>query len=83
MLALLESLAYNVMVWVHQWLSSQKIQRYGLLRMVCDVFRVCGLLCFGTSGSVVEIVLNQNAWTVHSSALLASCKGTVNLGELR
>lgn len=38
MLTLLGSLAHNVVVWARRWLSSQKIQHYGILRMVRDVF---------------------------------------------
>ncbi len=38
MLLLLGSLAHNVVVWARRWLSSQKLQHYGLLRMVRDVF---------------------------------------------
>ena len=44
MLVLLGSLAHNVVVWARQWLSSQKIQHSGLLRMVRDVFHISGLL---------------------------------------
>src|SRR5712691_3626679 len=46
MLVLLGTLAHNVVVWARRWLSSQKIHRYGPLRMVRDVFHVSGLLRF-------------------------------------
>jgi len=86
MLVLLGSLAHNVVVWARQWLSCQKIQHYGLLRMVRDVFHVSGLLRFDASGSVVEIVLNQQACLAHSfirplQTLLAPLCVVVNLGE--
>lgn len=58
MLVLLGPLAHNVVVRARRWLSSPPIHRYGLLRMVRDVFHVSGLLRFDPAGSVVEIVLN-------------------------
>src|SRR5256886_1629214 len=61
MLVLLGSLAHNVVVWARRWLTSPQISHLGILRMVRDVFHVSGLLRFDTSGSVVEIVLNQEA----------------------
>jgi hypothetical protein len=86
MLVLLGSLTHNVVVWARQWLSSQKIQHYGLLRMVRDVFHVSGLLRFDASGSVVEIVLNQQSGLARSfirplQDLLAPFHIVVNLGE--
>ncbi len=64
MLVLLGSLAHNVVVWARGWLSSPKIAHYGILRMVRDVFPVSGLLRFDASGSLVEILLNQQACLV-------------------
>jgi len=86
MLVLLGSLAHNVVVWARRWLSSQKIQHYGLLRMVRDVFHVSGLLRFAASGSVVEIVLNQEAGLARSfirplQELLTPFHIVVSLGE--
>ena len=86
MLVLLGSLVHNVVVWARRWLSCQKIQHYGLLRMVRDVFHVSGLLRFDASGSVVEIVLNQEAGLARSfirplQVLLAPLQVVVNLGE--
>ena len=86
MLVLLGSLAHNVVVWAHHWLSSQKIQHYGILRMVRDVFHISGLLRFDASGSVVEIMLNQQAGLAGSllrplQALLTPLRVVVNLGE--
>jgi hypothetical protein len=86
MLVLLGSLAHNVVVWARRWLSSPKIQHYGLLRMVRDVFHVSGLLRFDASGSVVEIVLNQEACLARSfirplRELLTPLHIVVNLGE--
>jgi hypothetical protein len=86
MLVLLGSLVHNVVVWARQWLSCPKIQHYGLLRMVRDVFHVSGLLRFDTSGSVVEIVLNQESGLAHSflrplQTMLTPLRVVVNLGE--
>jgi len=86
MLVLLGSLAHNVVVWARRWLSSQKIQHYGILRMVRDVFHVSGLLRFDASGSVVEIVLNQEACLARSflhplRELLTPLHIVVNLGQ--
>jgi hypothetical protein len=86
MLLLLGSLAHNVVVWARRWLSSHKIQHYGLLRMVRDVFHVSGLLRFDASGSVVELVLNQQAGLARSfirplRELLTPLHIVVNLGE--
>jgi hypothetical protein len=86
MLVLLGSLAHNVVVWARQWRTSPHIQHCGILRMVRDVFHISGLLRFDTSGSVVEIVLNQEARLARSfirplQALLAPLQVVVNLGE--
>ena len=86
MLLLLGSLAHNVVVWARRWLSSHKIQHYGILRMVRDVFHVSGLLRFDASGSVVAIVLNQEACLARSfirplRELLAPLHIVVSLGQ--
>jgi hypothetical protein len=86
MLVLLGSLAHNVVVWARRWLSSQKIQHCGILRMVRDVFHVSGLLRFDASGSVVEIMLNQRAGLARSfirplQELLTPLHIVVSLGE--
>jgi hypothetical protein len=86
MLMLLGSLAHNVVVWARRWLSSQKIQHYGILRMVRDVFHVSGLLRFDACGSVVAIVLNQKAYLARSfirplQELLTPLHIVVSLGE--
>lgn len=44
MLLLPGSLAHNVVIWAHRWLSCPQIQHHGILRMVCDVFHVSGML---------------------------------------
>lgn len=63
MVMLLGSLAHNVVVWSRSWLAASpaKLQRYGMLRMVRDVFHVSGFLVMDAPGQVVQIVLNQAA----------------------
>jgi hypothetical protein len=85
-LMLLGSLAHNVVVWARRWLSSPKIQRYGILRMVRDVLHVSGVLRFDAAGSLVEIILNQHAGLARSficplQELLTPLHIVVNLGE--
>src|SRR2546428_689447 len=86
MLVLLGSLAHNVVGWARQWLTSPHIQHCGILRMVRDVFHISGLLRFVTSGSFVEIFLNQKARLRRSFfrpflPFLVLFQDDVNLGE--
>jgi len=86
MVLLLGSLAHNVVAWARRWLSSQKIQHYGILRMVRDVFHISGLLRFDALTQVVEIVLNQDARLARSlirplRELLTPLHIVVNLGQ--
>jgi hypothetical protein len=67
-------------------LRSHKIQRYGILRMVRDVFHISGLLRFDAYGSVAEIMLNQQACLARSfirplQELLTPLHIVVSLGE--
>jgi hypothetical protein len=86
MLTLLGSLAHNVVVWARHWLAVPQVQQCGILRMVRDVFHVSGFLCFDAWGSVVAIVLNQEACLARSfirplQVLLAPLQVVVNLGQ--
>jgi hypothetical protein len=54
-------LAHNVVVWARHWLTSPQIKRFGIWRMVRDVFYISGSLRFDPCTHVVEIVLNQHA----------------------
>jgi hypothetical protein len=86
MLTLLGSLAHNVVVWARKWLTDPQIQHCGILRMVRDVFHISGLLRFDPFGSVVAIVLNQDARLARSlirplRELLTPFYLVVNLGE--
>gem|GEM_PF-1438866 len=104
---LLGTLAHNVVVWAHGWLTAPQVaaqtslasetpatptqtgaplQRYGILRMVRDVFHVSGFLCLDPAGQVVEIVLNQDAHLARLilnslSQLVAPMHIAVNLGK--
>jgi hypothetical protein len=67
-LVLLGSLAHNVIVWARQWLSQPpaKLQGYGMLRMVRDVFHVSGFLLFDQMSHVFAITLNKDAPLAHT-----------------
>lgn len=65
MVMLLGTLAHNVVIWARRWLtqaaSPAKLQHYGLLRLVRDVFHISGFLVFDALGQLIEIVLNRSA----------------------
>jgi hypothetical protein len=86
LLTLLGSLAHHVVVWARRWLAVPQVQQCGILRLVRDVFHVSGFLCFDAVGSVVAIVLNQDARLARSlaqslRALLTPFHIVVSLGE--
>jgi len=90
MLMLLGTLAHNVVIWARSWLTrisgSCKLQHYGLLRLVRDVFHVSGFLVFDAFDQPVQIVLNQAAplapLLVNSlRELLAPAHVALNLGQ--
>lgn len=84
---LLSALAHNVVVWSRAWLSEvSKIRRQGVLRMVRDVFQVCGFVEIGARGSIKRIMLNGAAtWARRCAnslrALLKQQHVRVSLGE--
>jgi hypothetical protein len=61
MLVLLAQLAYNLIVWTRNLLASvaPKLQRYGILRMIRDVFHIDGRVQLDTQGHVHRITLNE------------------------
>ena len=65
MVMLLGTLAHNVVIWARQWLTQtaapSKLRRYGIMRMVRDVFHINGFLLLDALGQIVQIVLNQAA----------------------
>lgn len=70
MVVLLGTLAHNVLVWARRWLAPHepKLQRYGLKRLVRDVFHISGCLTRDARGRIVAIVLNQRAPLVRGLA---------------
>lgn len=60
MVALLGTLAHNVVVWAKRWLSEEapQLRRYGVLRVVRDVLQVSGFVELGKSGAIKRVVLN-------------------------
>jgi Transposase DDE domain group 1 len=63
MVMLLNELAHNVLVWARRWLAPAlpQIQRYGLLRLVRDVWHISGFVERDGHGHLTRIVLNQLA----------------------
>jgi hypothetical protein len=87
MVVLLSALAHNVVVWSRRWLSEvSKIKRQGVLRMVRDVYHVCGFVEVGARQAIKRIVLNgAAAWARRCAnplrALLKQQHVRVSLGE--
>ncbi len=86
MLALLGTLAHNVVVWARRWLAIAAGPHCGILRMVRDVFHISGFLCFDAFHHVVEIVFNQHSHQAHKlipalRELLTPLHIVVSLGE--
>ena len=84
----LSTLAHNVIVWAKGWLApyTPKIKRFGILRMVRDVFTMSGLLFIHPDKTIIEIRLNQADTLARKfisglSALLSSGQVAVNLGQ--
>jgi hypothetical protein len=61
MLVLLAQLAYNLIIWTRNLLAgpSPKLRRFGLLRMVRDVFHIDGRVEIDAQGHILKIILNQ------------------------
>jgi hypothetical protein len=91
MVMLLGTLAHNVVIWARHWLlevapPATQLRRYGIMRMVRDVFHISGFLVIDVGGQIVRIVLNQAAplapLLVDSlQVLLAPTHVAVNLGQ--
>jgi Transposase DDE domain len=84
----LGALAHNVLVWAKRWLHPQVpgIMRFGVKRLVRDVFGIGGLVRLDAHGQVTSIVLNQanrlSHWLLASLQTLASSADVaVSLGE--
>jgi hypothetical protein len=88
MVMLLGTLAHNVIVWARQWLAPHqpKLRRYGIKRMVRDIFHLSGFLVYNTRGRLLEVVFNQRAPLVRGLArsldvLLRPSHVAVNWGQ--
>lgn len=88
MVVLLGALAHNVIVWARRWLAPHepKVRRYGMKRMVRDLFHLSGFLVHNARGRLVEVVLNQRAPLVRGIArsldvLLRPSRVAVNWGQ--
>lgn len=88
MVMLLNVLAHNVLVWARGWLAAAlpEIKRYGLLRLVRDVWHISGFVERDGQGRLTRIVLNQLAPLAQGLGaalhrLLAPTHVVVNLGQ--
>lgn len=87
-IVLLSALAHNVLVWARSWLAPHhpRLARYGIKRLVRDVFQISGCVLNSDTGQPVETVLNHAAplaaGIVVALRVLLSSEGiAVNLGE--
>lgn len=61
MIAQLNALAHNVLVWAQHWLTQDepRPQSLGFVRLMRDVFTTTGQLVFDSSGRLIQIRLNS------------------------
>jgi hypothetical protein len=61
MVAQLEALAHNTLVWVRHWLTPYcpRLAHWGMLRLVRDVCHMNGMILLDHTGRILRIVLNQ------------------------
>lgn len=61
MVAQLEALAHNTLVWVRQWLTPYcpQLEQWGMLRLVRDLCHMNGVISLDHTGRILQIVLNQ------------------------
>jgi hypothetical protein len=88
MVTMLSTLAHNIVIWARGWLAPQqpKLARYGIVRLVRDLFHISGRILFDAVGHIVQIVLNQAAPLVLVLAdalrpLLMPAHIAISLGE--
>ena len=88
MVAQLEALAHNTLVWVRRWLTPYcpRLEHWGMLRLVRDVCHMNGLVLFDQAGHVLQIVLNRaeplaKELSVGLTSILAQEQVAVILGE--
>jgi hypothetical protein len=87
MVMLLGALAHNVLIWAREWLEpAAAVRRYGIKRLVRDVFGVTGAVEIESTGAVHQIILNQANRLAHRclsafQLLVAATPVVVSLGE--
>lgn len=89
MVMLLNLLAHNVLIWARRALTPAlpQIQRYGLVRLVRDVWHISGFVEWDAHGHLSRIVLNQLAPMAQGLGLalrqlLAPTHVIVNWGQI-
>jgi hypothetical protein len=88
MVMLLNVLVHNVLIWARGWLAPilPQIERYGLLRLVRDVWHISGFVERDAHGCLIRIVFNQLAPLAQGLGmalrqLLAPAQVVVNWGQ--
>jgi hypothetical protein len=88
MVVQLEALAHNILVWARGWLAASctKVRHFGLLRLVRDAFQMHGVIVFGHTTHIIQIMLNQADPLAKElrnglAGLLAQEQVAVTLGE--
>ncbi len=61
MVAQLEALAHNTLVWARRWLAPYcpRLEHWGMLRLVRDVCHMNGMILLDHTGRILQIMLNQ------------------------
>jgi len=82
-------LAHNVLIWARGWLAPHlsQLRRYGLLRLVRDIWHISGFVERDRHGHLSRIVLNQMAPLAQGLSaalqrLLTPTQVVVNLGQI-
>jgi hypothetical protein len=81
-LALLTALAHNVLIWAREWLApaAPVLRRYGIQRLVRDLWGIGGVVELTTTGQIERLILNQaNRLARHC---LAALQALVTLDHL-
>jgi DDE family transposase len=88
MLVQLNALAHNVLVWGRGWMepAAPLVRRYGIERLVRDLFAISGAVETDRSGRVCRIVINQASHLAQCclaafQLLLPASLVAVNLGQ--
>ncbi len=88
-MAQLNALAHNLIIWSRRWLAQtwDQVESLGILRIVRDVFHLSGLVHFRNDGSIERIILHQadpfaSGLCAGLPPLLAALHVAVNLDEI-